>query len=117
MNFVPPKEFPQELYQEFGKCASELFPALLSDEALNDPLQRRHQLDRAWQAVRFRYRACCEANEEFKSLFANASELWREWNMDEEHSYKMERCLYIFFTNGLSVIESFGFCLYFIGTR
>lgn len=115
MNFVPPKGFPQDLFQEFGKCASELFPAPLSDQALSDPLQRRYQFMQAWQAVRFRYRACCEANEEFKSLFLNASDLWREWNMDEEHSYKMERCLYTFFMNGLSVFESFGFCLYFVG--
>jgi hypothetical protein len=115
MSFVPPKDFPQELFQEFGTHASEFFPAALSDESLNDPQQRRHQFVGSWQAVRFRYRACSEANEEFKSLFQNASGLWREWNADEEHSYKMERCLYTFFTNGLSVFESFAFCLYFVG--
>jgi len=115
MNFVTPTDFPQEAFQEFGKCASAFFPEPLSDEAASDPLQRQHQFMRSWVAVRFRYRACCEANEEFKSLFANATELWREWNSDEEHSYKMERCLYTFFTNGLSVFESFGFCLYFVG--
>jgi len=115
MNFMPPKDFPQESFQEFGKCASGLLPAALSDEALSDPLQRQYQFVRSWQAARFRYRACCEANDEFKSLFANATELFREWNSDEEHWYKIERYLYTFFTNGLSVFESFGFCLYFIG--
>ena len=50
MNFVPPKEFPQDLFQEFGKCASELFPGPLSDQTLNDRLQRRHQFAQAWQA-------------------------------------------------------------------
>src|SRR5712692_9467845 len=79
MNFVTPTDFPQEAFQEFGKCASAFFPEPLSDEAASDPLQRQHQFMRSWVAVRFRYRACCEANEEFKSLFANATELWREW--------------------------------------
>lgn len=115
MNFVPPKGFPQELFQEFGKYAGELLPAPLSDEALSDPLQAQHQFVQAWRAVRFRYRTCCEVNEEFKSLFATASELFREWNWDEEHGHKIQRCLYTFFTNGLSVFESFGFCLYFVG--
>ena len=40
--------------------------------------------------VRFGYRTCCEANEEFKSLYAAASQLFREWNSDEEHWYKVD---------------------------
>jgi hypothetical protein len=67
-----------------------LFPPLLSEEAATDPLQRQQQFVRSWQAVRFRYRTCCEANEEFKSLYAAASQPFREWNSDEEHWYKVD---------------------------
>ena len=115
MNFVIPEQFPQYAFQDFGKLASELFPGILSEEAATDPLQRQHQFLKSWVAVRYRYRACSEANEEFKSLFANATELFREWNFDEEYWYKIERCLYTFFMNAVSVFESFGYCLYFVG--
>jgi hypothetical protein len=70
---------------------------------------------RSSQAVGYRYLACAECNEDFKALFVNAPERWREWNDDPEHSYKLERCLYTFFMNGLSVFESLAFCLYFVG--
>jgi hypothetical protein len=43
--------------------------------------------------------------------------MWREWNNDPEHAYKLERCLYTFFLNGISVFESLAFCLYFVGGR
>lgn len=68
-------------------------------------------------AVRYRYRACSERNEAFKTLFVNAmaNNLWREWSEGDEHHYKLEQCLYHFFMNGLSVFESLGFCLYFVG--
>lgn len=115
MKFIPPKDFPQEFFQDFGKYALELFPGLLSEEAGADKFQRQNQFLKSWTAVRYRYRACSEANEEFKFLFANSSEFFGEWNSNEEHWYKVERCLYTFFMNGLSVFESFGYCLYFVG--
>jgi len=34
---------------------------------------------------------------------------------DEEVDYTLERCIYVFFTSSLSLFESFGFCLYFLG--
>jgi len=66
-------------------------------------------------AVAYRYRTCAEHNDEFRALLRGASDLWREWGVDEEQNYKLERCLYGFFTNGLSVFESLGYCLYFVG--
>ncbi|MCX5867933.1 MAG: hypothetical protein NT009_10765 [Proteobacteria bacterium] len=66
-------------------------------------------------AVEYRYRTCAELNEEFKTLLSGANNLWKEWGDDEELNYKLERCLYGFFMNGLSIFESFGFCLYFVG--
>jgi hypothetical protein len=78
-------------------------------------LEKRRHFDRAWEAVRYRYRICAECNDEFKALLANASELWRAWSADEEQNYKLERCIYVFFMSGLSAFESFGFCLYFVG--
>jgi hypothetical protein len=110
-----PTEFPEIQFRAFGIGASGFFPRLLSDEDLYDPLERRRHFERACQAVRYRYRLCAECNDEFKALLANASELWRAWSADEEQNYKLERCIYVFFMSGLSVFESFGFCLYFLG--
>jgi hypothetical protein len=110
-----PDSFPQELFRAFGLKAAPFFPELLSDEFIEDELERRTQFDRAWQAVRYRYRACFESNEHFRALLAGASEMWKEWNADEEMNYKVEQCLYLFFMNGLSVFDSLAFCLYFVG--
>jgi hypothetical protein len=112
---MPPTAFPELQFQSFGIGASAFFPKLLSDEDLNDPLERRRHFERAWQAVRYRYRLCAECNDEFKALLTNASELWRAGLSDEEQNYKLERCIYVFFMSGLSVLESFSFCLYFLG--
>jgi hypothetical protein len=71
--------------------------------------------NRSWMAVAYRYRTCADHSEEFKTLVRSASDLWKEWGEDEEQNYKLERCLYGFFMNGLSIFESFGFCLYFVG--
>jgi hypothetical protein len=109
-------KFAEVQFRAFGVGASKLFPPLLSDEDLNDPLEKRRHFDRAWEAVRYRYRICAECNDEFKALLANATELWRAWSADEEQNYKLERCIYLFFMSGLSAFESFGYCLYFLGS-
>jgi hypothetical protein len=109
-----PTAFPEVQFQAFGKAASAFFPEPLSDAALFDPLARRGHFERAWQAVRYRYRLCAECNDEFKELLANASDLWRAWSA-EDQNYKVERCIYVFFISGLSAFESFGFCMYFLG--
>lgn len=36
--------------------------------------------------------------------------------VDEELTYRLERCIYLFFISALSVFESFGFCVYFLGS-
>jgi hypothetical protein len=117
MNFDMSPTFPQDTFQEFGKLANTFFPPILSDENLNDPCQKLSHFQGAWLAVRYRHRACSEQNEAFKILFTNAmaSDLYREWSEGEEHHYELEQCLYNFFLNALSVLESFGFCLYFVG--
>jgi len=117
MNFDLPAGFPQNEFREFGKLAATLFPATLSDEDLDDSLQRRLHFQGAWLAVCYRYRACAEQNSAFNSVFdkAMSSDLWREWSEGEDHNYELEQCLYGFFMNALSVLESFGFCLYFVG--
>jgi len=107
--------FPETEFRAFAQGAHTFFPGLLSDEALSDPLERRRHFDWAWQAVRYRFRLCAECNEEFKALLDNASDLWRAGWPDEEQDYKVERSVYVFFMSGLSVFESFGFCLYFLG--
>ncbi|MBI3698708.1 MAG: hypothetical protein HY238_28195 [Acidobacteria bacterium] len=117
MGIVMPPAFPGTEFRAFGIAASAFFPALNSDENLFDPLERRRHFDWSWQAVRYRYRLCAECNDEFKSLLANAGEDWLAGWGDEELTYKLERCIYYtFFLSGLSIFESFGFSLYFLGS-
>jgi len=110
-----PPSFPTDEFRAFGLATKPFFPAILSDEDMSDPHHRRTHFDWAWQAVRYRYRSAAESNDEFKALLANASEMWRAGWGDEELNYKLERCIYTFFMAGLSVLESFGYCLYFLG--
>lgn len=110
-----PPGFPDEAYLKFGLLAGGLFPSPISDEALNDRLEKGRQFNQAWLAVRHRYRACADSNDEYKALFDNPSAGWSAGLRDEEYEYKLERCLYLFFTSALSVLESLAFGLYFIG--
>jgi hypothetical protein len=116
MELSMPFTFPHVTFQKLGKSSAEFFPDVLSNGYLADPLQRRQHYDRALLAVCYRYRACSEYNDAFKAMLVNASELWREWGGDEEQNYKIEQNLYQFFMSGLSVIDSLGFCLYFLGS-
>jgi hypothetical protein len=113
MDIVMPSTFPAE-YREFGLATLPFFPRAFSDDYMRNPLLRAH-FDFSWQAVRYRYRTCSETNEEFKSLLANPSESWQAGWGDEELTYRLERCIATFFMNGLSVFDSFVFCLYFLG--
>jgi hypothetical protein len=110
-----PPAFPDDEFRAFGIAANAFFPELMSDENLFDPLEKRRHFDWSWQAVRYRYRTCTEYAEEFKALLASPSESWVAGLGDEELTYRLERCVYIFFMGGLSVFESLGFCLYFLG--
>jgi len=110
-----PSSFPETEFRAFGIAATNLFPALLSDEALFDPQEKRRHFDWSWQAVRYRYRSCAECSEEFKELLDNPSEAWQAGWGDEELTYKLERCIYIFFMSALSVFDSFALGLYFLG--
>ena len=115
MNFTMPSTFPASEFQAFGLAASNFFPGLLSNEVLYDPQEKRRHFDLSWQAIRYRYRTCCESNDEFKALLDNPSEEWQTGWGDEELTYKLERCIYIFFMGALSVFDSFALCLYFLG--
>jgi hypothetical protein len=115
MDIVMPPAFPATAFRAFGQAATKLFPALFSSEALFDPQEKRRNCEWAWQAVRYRYRSCVECQDEFKALLANASEAWRAGWGDEELTYKLERCIYLFFMSALSVFDSFAFSLYYLG--
>jgi hypothetical protein len=115
MNFTMPSMFPDSEFRSFGVAAARFFPALLSDEVLYDPLEKRRHFDWSWQAVRYRYRSCVECSEEFKTLLDNPSQAWQSGWGDEELTYKLERCIYVFFVSALSVFDSFALCLYFLG--
>lgn len=110
-----PSSFPKTEFRAFGIAATNLFPALLSDEALFDPQEKRRHFDWSWQAVRYRYRSCAECSVEFKALLDSPSENWQAGWGDEELTYKLERCIYIFFMSALSVFDSFVLSLYFLG--
>lgn len=114
-DIVMPSTFPEADFRGFGIAASAFFPGVVSDEALFDPQEKRRHFDWSWQAVRYRYRSCAECNDEFKTLLAGASEMWKAGWGDEELTYKLERCVYQFFTSGLSIFDSLAFCLYFYG--
>jgi hypothetical protein len=115
MDLVIPPEFPDTEFRAFLRAADNFFSALNSDEALFDPQEKRRHFEWSWQAVRYRYRICAECNDEFKALLANPSDAWQAGWGDEELTYKLERCIYIFFMSGLSVFDSFAFSLYFLG--
>ncbi|MFN0166582.1 MAG: hypothetical protein ACKV22_09125 [Bryobacteraceae bacterium] len=115
MDITMPLAFPIDEFRAFLSAASRFLAKLLSDEDLNDPLQRKRHFDWSWQAVRYRYRSCAEANDEFKALLGSASEWWKAGWGDEEMTYRLERCIYTFFMSGLSVFDSFAFCLYYLG--
>jgi hypothetical protein len=91
MDMAMPSSFPLDEFRAFGIAAQRFFPKMISDEDLNDPLQRRRHFDWSWQAVRYRYRSAVEANEEFKGFLTNPSKLWQAGWGDEELTYRLER--------------------------
>lgn len=112
-----PAEFPMRTFRLFGIAASRFFPAIGSREWLLDQSSTTH-FKWSWQAVRYRFRTCSECANEFRALVGSASEDWLKGNeQNEELTYRVERCIYNFFANALSVFESFGFCLYFLGSE
>jgi len=114
-DILMPASFPEADFRAFGLAATAFFLGVVSDEALFDPEEKRRHFDWSWQAVRYRYRSCAECNGEFKTLLADASDMWKAGWGDEELLYKLERCICVFFTSALSVFDSFSFCLYFYG--
>lgn len=114
-DIIGPASFPETDFRAFGIAASNSFLPMMSEENLFDPQERRRQFEWSWQAVRYRYRSCVECNDDFKALLANPSQSWQNGWGDEELLYKLERCIYGFFTSGLSVFDSFAFSLYFYG--
>jgi len=112
MRMTMPASFPEEAFLKFGAAAPSFLPRILSDEYMTDSGERMQHFNLSWQAVRYRYRTCTECDAEFKAMLAAQ----RDWELsDDERNYKLGRCVYEFFTNALSVFESFGFCLYFVG--
>ena len=71
-----PPAFPDTEFRAFLRAADNFFPALMSDEALFDPQEKRRHFEWSWQAVRYRYRSCTECQDEFKALLANARASW-----------------------------------------
>jgi hypothetical protein len=114
-DFATGTTFPETDFRAFGVAATAFFHAVMSDEAMSDPLKRREHFNFSWEAVRYRYRSCAEANAEFKALLVNPSDMWQAGCGDEELMYQLERRIYLFFTSALSVFDSFVFCLYFVG--
>jgi hypothetical protein len=115
MDISMPSDFPLTDFRAFGLASQRFFPKLLSDEDLNDPQEKLRHFQWAWQAVRYRYRLCFDSSDEFSALLLNAGESWRKGGSDEELSYKLERCIYVFFLSSVSIFDSLAFCLYFFG--
>lgn len=116
MDISMPPPFPMDEFRAFGIAASSFYGNIISDENLFDPQEKKRNFDWAWQAVRYRYRSCFETADEFKGLLTDPNNAhWLAGGTDEELVYKLEHCIYEFFTSGLSVFESLGFALYFVG--
>lgn len=107
--------FPENDFGAFARAANTYFPEPLSDDVLFDHLEKSRQFDWSWQAVRFRYRLCAECCGEFRALLFEPSDAWAAGSIDKEYDYRVERSIYVFFVSALSVLESFAFCLYFVG--
>jgi hypothetical protein len=108
MRMAVPKDFPENAFRKFGDAAFSFFPRV----AGSDDDNRTEHFQMSWSAVRYRYRTCAECDEKLKALLAEE----RDWGLaDEEKNYQLDRLVYEFFTNALSVFESFVFCLYFVG--
>ena len=105
MDISMPPDFPLIDFRAFGIAAQSFFPKLISDENLNDPQERLRHFQWSWQAVRYRYRLCSECSEEFSALLFNPSDAWSNGGIDEELSYKLERCIYVFSVSGLLIFE------------
>lgn len=116
MQFETPSNFPTPDFVRFGLAAGLFFPDVISEATLLDPLEKRRHFDWSWQAVRYRYRSCFELNKDFRALLDDEdSDWWKRGGTDEELTYKLERCIYMFFMSAISVFDSFAFCLYFFG--
>jgi hypothetical protein len=115
MDISMPFDFLLTDFRAFGVAAQSFFPKLLSDEDLNDPQEKLRHFQWAWQAVRYRYRLCYDSSEEFSALLINPNEARSKGGIDEKLSYKLERCIYVFFISGVSIFDSLAFCLYFFG--
>lgn len=114
-DILMPASFPETDFRAVGLAATTFFPGVVSDEARFDPEEKRRHFDWSWQAVRYRCRSCAECNYGFKTLLADASDMWKAGWGDEELLYKVELCIYVFFTSALSVSDSFALCLCFYG--
>ncbi len=111
-----PRSFPLKTFRRFGIRARKFLPVPHSREWYVDRHDRTPHFDSSWQAVRYRYRSCVETAREFRFLVANAGERWIDaMELNEELTYSVEKCIYAFFGNALSVFDSFAFCLYFLG--
>lgn len=111
-----PAEFPMQTFRAFGIAGSRFFPAVGSQESFSDQFERTTHFNWSWQAVRYRYRTCSECANEFRKLVGSAGEGWLTGTeQNEELTYRVEACIYLFFVSALSVFESLGFCLYFLG--
>ena len=83
----------------------------------SDPLWRKHA-ENAWRAVCYRYRFCVECNDEFKRLIQKrAAQLADDASPRSRGAdmYELERCIFSFFVSSVSIFDSLGFCLYFVG--
>ena len=115
MDFTLRPSFPEVEFRAFGVAARGCSRRCSATKSLYDSLEKRRHFDWSWQAVRYRYRGCTECSEEFKALLDDASQAFVSGMGDEELTYRLERCIYVFFMSALSVFDSFALSLYFLG--
>jgi hypothetical protein len=97
--------FPSDLHEAVAEVVNRWLRAQ-SEEKRNKPPGPWFEFASAWEAVKVRYRTCCEHDQTFTHSIKGTS---------HEDIYVQERELFGFFTTGLAAIESFFYALYAFG--
>jgi hypothetical protein len=117
-DIVMPPAFPSTEFRAFLQAASQFFPAPLSDKVLDDPQEKRKRSG-TLIGRGTRYATATAVAPSVKANSGRCSPMRVKHGgpdgVNEEFTYKLERCIYLFFMGALSVSDSFAFCRYFLG--
>jgi hypothetical protein len=100
VQFEPPSDFPRPSWQ-----------AVLDNVSAHTGEAAFGNFAGGWNAVAYRFRACCDCGEAFASSVRQHGDA-----PPFPHRYFQERDLFAFFVTGFSALESFCFAMFFVGS-